>query len=75
MSTFAQYATGSLLAFAALFNAQLTYNADMFNNKPAQFDARLTEMHTVTQQGKVVVFTEAKNRNKIELSKLFRAIR
>ncbi len=74
---FAKYITAiasSTFFFAALLNAQLTFNADMFKNEPEKFDARLTEMHTVKQQGVPVLFSEAKKTNYLELAKFFKVV-
>ena len=76
MRTFVRLITGmasTAFIFASLFNQQLTYNADMFYNQPAKFDARLTEMHTNQLTGEF--YGQAKGVNYTELSRFFGMVR
>ncbi|HEV7278868.1 MAG TPA: hypothetical protein VGN57_01540 [Pirellulaceae bacterium] len=66
---------GSAFLFATMFNSQLTWNADKFDNDPVAFDARVTAMHTVEEDGVIRFFKPAKEANMVELSKFFGMIR
>lgn len=68
-----QIITGSTLIFASFLNSQLVYNADKFNNEPAAFDARLTEMHTNQETGEF--YKPAKEANRRELARFFDMVR
>ena len=68
-------AASSAFLFVSMLNNQLEYNAAMFNEQPAKFDARLTEMHTATVKGMPHFYKPAFERNKVELSRFFRLVK